>query len=152
MIVAGGIDWRFADPSADALVGFNASSLSASPLAHNLIDQLGAGQRITEADMRKIFEALSGVNQVAISVRDNRILVMVTGRRQGSTLPALEAGWKSVPVGGNAMLVGHAEAVDQAVQRIAMEGTATELTRAAVERQSSDLGPSGRPNWPVHKL
>jgi hypothetical protein len=29
LIVVGGIDWRFADPSADALVGFNFSALSA---------------------------------------------------------------------------------------------------------------------------
>ena len=66
---AGGIDWRFADPSADALAVLNCSKLKASPLAHSLIDQLGASQRITGADMLKIFEALSGVNQVAISVR-----------------------------------------------------------------------------------
>jgi hypothetical protein len=137
VIVAGGIDWRFADPLADALVGFNASSLSTSPLAHNLIDQLGASQGLTAAAMQKIFEGLSGVNQVAISVRDNQIVVMVTGRRPDSTLPPLQAGWKTVPVSGNAMLVGHAEAVDQAVQRIAMEGAPSELTRSAEERQAS---------------
>ena len=137
VIVAGGIDWRFADPLADALVGFNAGKLSTSPLAHSLIDQLGASQGLSAADMQRIFEGLSGVNQVAISVHDNRIVVMLTGRRPDSTLPALEGGWKTVPVAGNALLVGHAEAVDQAVQRIALEGSPSELTRSAEELQAS---------------
>src|ERR1035438_1592788 len=30
-VVSGGIDWRFADPLADALAGFNFKGLSASP-------------------------------------------------------------------------------------------------------------------------
>jgi len=41
-----------------------------------------------------------------------------------------------VPVSGSAMLVGHAEAVDQAVQRIAMKGPPSELTRLAEERHA----------------
>ncbi len=121
MIVVGGIDWRFADPVADALVGINISRLSASPLGGSLIAQLGANQGLTEADMLKIFEGLSGVDQVALSVRDNRIVAMVTGRFTNSTLPAPEAGLKAVPVSGNAMLGGHADAADQALQRIAMK-------------------------------
>src|SRR5437868_8491541 len=62
LITVGGIDWRFADPSADALLGLNFSGLSASPLARNLIAQLGARQGLTE-DLRKIFDGLSGVDQ-----------------------------------------------------------------------------------------
>src|SRR5260370_30226367 len=92
VIVVGGIDWRFADPVADALVGINISRLSASPLGASLIAQLGANQVLAEADMLKIFEGLSGVDQVALSVRDNRIVAMVTGRSTNSTLPAPEAG------------------------------------------------------------
>src|SRR5262245_50701196 len=42
VIVVGGIDWRFADPSADAIVGFNVSGLRASPLAQSLMVRLGA--------------------------------------------------------------------------------------------------------------
>src|SRR5262245_26208824 len=34
------------------------------------------------------------------------------------------------------MLIGHADAVDMAIRRIAMKGTATELTRLAEERQA----------------
>src|SRR5262245_13558571 len=37
IIVVGGIDWQFADPSADALVGLNLAALSASPLGGSLI-------------------------------------------------------------------------------------------------------------------
>jgi hypothetical protein len=137
LIVVGGIDWRFADPLADALIGFNFSRLSASPLARSLIAQLGARQGLTEADLRKIFDGLSGVDQLVLSVRDDRVVVMVTGRVTDLNLPAPEAGMKAVPVSGSAMLVGHAEAVDQAVQRIAMNGPPSELTRLAEERQAT---------------
>jgi hypothetical protein len=137
LIEVGGIDWRFADPFADALVGFNFSGLSASPLARSLIVQLGASQGLTEADMRKIFDGLSGVDQVALSARGNRVVVMVTGSVADSTFPAPEAGFKALPVSGNAMLVGHADAVDQAAQRIAMKVPPAELTRLAEERQAS---------------
>jgi hypothetical protein len=136
-IVVGGIDWRFADPSADALVGFNFSALSASPLARKLIAQLGVSQGLTGVDMRKILDGLSGVDQVALSVRDNRIVIMVTSETN-STLPTLEAGWKAVPVSGNVMLIGHADAVDEAVRRIAMKGPLDESARLSEERQTNN--------------
>jgi hypothetical protein len=146
IIVISGIDWRFADPFADTLAGFNFSGLSTSPLARNLIAQLGASQGLTEADLRKIFDGLSGVDQVALSIRDNEIVAMVTGNVTDSTLPASEAGWKAVPVSANAMLVGHPEAVDQATQRIAMKLPLAEFTRLAVERQAGSdfwvIGPA----------
>ncbi len=136
MIVIGGIDWRFADPFPDALVGFNLSSLAASPLARGLIVQLGARQGLTEADVQKIFDGLSDVDQVAFSARGDQVVVMVTGHATDSSLPAPEAGWKSVPVSGDAVLVGTATAVDQAVRRMAMKGPPNELTRMAEERQA----------------
>jgi hypothetical protein len=146
IIVISGIDWRFADPFADTLAGFNFSGLSTSPLARNLIAQLGASQGLSEADLRKIFDGLSGVDQIALSIRDNQIVAMLTGNVTDSTLPAPEAGWKALPVSANAMLVGHPEAVDQAAQRIAMKLPLAEFTRLAVERQTGSdfwaIGPA----------
>jgi hypothetical protein len=133
VIVVGGIDWRFADPVADALVGFNFSRLSASPLARNLIAQLGASQGLTESDIQKIFDGMSGVDQVALSVRDNRVVVMVIGGVTDSNRPAPDTGFKAVPVSGNAMLFGHADAVDQAVQRMAMKSPPEELSHLVAE-------------------
>src|SRR5713101_179137 len=133
VIVVGGIDWRFADPFADALVGFNFNRLSASPLARNLIAQLGASQRLTESDIQKIFDGMSGVDQVALSVRDNRVVAMVIGGVTDSNRPAPDTGFKAVPVSGSAMLVGHADAVDQAVQRMAMKSPPAELSRLTAE-------------------
>jgi hypothetical protein len=127
VIVAPSIDWRFADPSADALAAFNFSKLSASPLARGLLAQLVAGQGATEADIRKIFAGLCGADKIALSLRDNQIVMMITGRAPDSILPTLETGWKAVPAPGNATLLGHAEAVDRAAQRIAMEGPPADL-------------------------
>jgi len=118
-IDAAGIDWRFADPSADALAVLDCRNLSASSLALNLINQLGADQGLSQAEVQSIFRGLSAVDHVALSVRENRIVLMVTGRSRDSILLAPETGWKAMPLEGSAVLIGHADAVDQAAQRIA---------------------------------
>jgi hypothetical protein len=141
VITVGGIDWRFADPLADAVVGFNFSGISGSPLARSLVTTLGTKQRLTEADIQKIFDGISDVDQVALSVRNasgnSRVVAMITGHVADTTLPAPEAGMKAVPVSGGVMLIGHADAVDQAMQRIAMRGPATDLTRSYEARQAN---------------
>jgi len=136
-MVVGSVDWRFADPSADVLLGFNFSELAASPLARTLIAQLGARQSLTDADVKKILDGLSGIDQIAVSVRDNRFVVMLTGGVTETTLPSPEAGMKYVPISGAAMLFGSADAVDQAARRIAMKSPLPELARSAEERQAS---------------
>lgn len=142
MLEIGGIDWRFADPFADALVGFNFSALSASPLVRSMVNQLGAREGITEAEMQKIFDGLSGLDQVVLSIRNNRIVVMITGSVADTTLPRPEAGLKAFPISASAMLVGHADAVDQAVQRIAAKAQPAEWSRTAEELQrSSEFSP-----------
>jgi len=137
VIVIGGIDWRFADPFADALVGLNFSRISASPIARGVIATLGAKQGLTEVDVQKMFDGLSGVDQVALSVRNNQVVAMITGSVADSKLPSSEPGLKAVPISAGAMLVGHADAVNQAMQRIAMKSSPTELMGLAEERQAS---------------
>jgi hypothetical protein len=103
---------------------------------------LGAIEGVIEADMKRKLDGLVGVGQVAISTRDSHIVAMITGVSV-SSLPALEAGWKAVSVSADAtadatndtILVGHADAVDQAVQRIAINAPLSESTRLAQERQ-----------------
>jgi hypothetical protein len=137
VIVVGGLDWRFPDPSADALAGFNFSGLSTSPIARKLIGQLGASQGLSEPDIQKAFNRLCGVDKVALSVHDSKIVAMVTGGAAASTLPTVEAGWKAVRVSPSAILIGHADAVDQAVQRIALKGPQAESTRSAERLQAT---------------
>jgi hypothetical protein len=141
MITVAAIDWRFADPFADAMVGFNFSGLAGSPLARSLVTFLGTKQGLREADIQKIFDGLSDVDQVALSVRNSsgnsRVVAMITGHVADTTLPAPEAGMKAVPVSGGVMVIGHSDAVDQAMQRIAMKGPATELTRSYEARQAN---------------
>jgi hypothetical protein len=140
LMEVGGIDWRFADPFADVLAGFDLEGLAASPLARGLIAQLGATQGLTDADIGKMFDGLSGVDQAALSVTarggSERIVVMITGRVTDLQLPAPEAGMKAVTISGSALLMGHAAAVDEAAQRIAMKWPASELAREAEELQA----------------
>jgi hypothetical protein len=143
-IDAAGIDWRFADPSADALAVLDCRKLSASPVARGLIDRLGAAQGLSQADVQNIVRGLSSVDQVALSVRDNRIVLMAVGRARDTILPAPQAGWKSISLAGNELLIGHAEAVDQAAQRILSASPLGELAGMAQQRQgNSDFWAAG---------
>ena len=87
MIVVGGIDWRFADPLADTLVGLNFSGLAASTLARSLIAQLGASQGLTEVDLQKIMNGK--VNDVALGAGDILVIPDSSGKR--ATTRAIEA-------------------------------------------------------------
>jgi hypothetical protein len=137
---AGGIDWRFADPSPDVLVGFNVRRLSTSTLARSLMVKLGASQNLTDADMQKIFDGLAGIDQAALSIHDDRIVFMLAGRVADSTFTGLGQSWKATQISESAILVGHADAVDQALQRLAIKTQPAAFARLAAERQAdSDL-------------
>jgi len=142
-IDAAGIDWRFADPSADALAALNCSKLPGSSFAHSVIDQLASNQGLSPAEAQNIFRALSGVSQVALSVRADTVLILVTGRAADAILPALQSGWKSIPVGEHALLIGQAAAVDQASRRLSMDSALGELPQTAQQR------PAGSEFWVV---
>jgi hypothetical protein len=131
-----GINWRFADPLADSLVSASFNSLSPSPLARFVMSAVAANQGLKEANMGPIFDAFSSVNQVAVSLRGDQTLIMVSGCSKECSVPALEAGWKALPT-DNGMLIGPAEAVDQAAQRIAANGPLPELARSARNLQAN---------------
>jgi len=136
-IDAVGIDWRFADPAADLVAVLDSSRLSTSTLSHNLLDQLGSNQGLTQEEQQTVFRALSGVSQVAISVHDGAILMLVTGRAEGSVLPALESSWKAVPLSDSTVLIGPAAAVDEASQRLNSYDEPGELASIALQRPAS---------------
>ncbi len=136
-IMVGGIDWRFADPFPDALVGFDLGSLSASPQARTLVNSLGAKAGLKESDVQKLFDNLADVDQAAFSVKGERVVVMITGRITESPLPAPEAGMKAVPVTGG-LLIGHAEQVDQALRRMQSNFPPSELAQVAQQYQSQN--------------
>lgn len=136
-IIAGAIDWRFADPSAGTLVGFHAREIAASPIARKVIARLAATQGLAPVDAEKLMERLNAVAQVGISIHQDQMVVMLTGRSAESTLPPLESGWKAASVAGNAVLVGHVDAVDQAIQRLAKNDPPSELMGLAMSRQAT---------------
>lgn len=133
-IDAAGIDWRFADPAADALGVLSWSKLPPESFAHSMVDQLASNLGINPTAVQNAFRALSGVNQVAISVRGDATLILVTGRPADAILPALDRGWKSANVGNGHLLVGRADAVDQALQRLSVASGLGELPQKAQQR------------------
>jgi len=135
-IVVGGVDWRFADPSADALVTMSFNNIEPSPLAQFVMSAFGASQGVKQADMEKIIQAFSGVQQVALSLRGDQVLMMVSGGSPDAVTPALEPGWKAVPA-GTSMLIGPAAQVDLAMQRIIKDDPVPELARSAARRQAN---------------
>jgi ribosomal protein L27 len=112
------------------------SKVSASPVGHDLIDQLGATGGLSRADVQNILRGLSSVHQVALSIRQDRVVLLVTGRAPDTILPSPEAGWKAVSLGGDALLIGHSDAVDQAFQRLLTSSPLSELASKAQERQA----------------
>jgi hypothetical protein len=98
---------------------------------------LGARQGLTETDVQKIVDRLSGVDQVAISIRDNHVVAMITGHVTESSVAPLEAGLKTAVVSGKSMLLGHADAVDEAVRRLATQDSAADLKQFAEQRHAS---------------
>ena len=83
-----------------------------------MITQLGAQKGLSDADVQKILDRLADAEQVAISVRNEKVVVMLTGPVAEQALAAPEPGLKTVPLNNGTILMGHADAVDQAVQRI----------------------------------
>jgi hypothetical protein len=136
MMMVAAIDWRFVDPFADAVVGINFGRIADSSLAHALVLQLGAKAGLTEADVKKLFDGLSGLDQIALSVRDNKVVAMLTGAEADAAPPAAEAGMKAVSVSAGVMLFGTAEAVDQAAQRIHSKFPLSDMAKSAQERQA----------------
>lgn len=142
LVSVGAIDWRFADPAAGIVAGFNFSSLSASPVAGKLIAELGAQQGLSEADVAKLFQTLSGLDQLGISIHDGDILMMLSGDFADLTPP--QPGWKTVTISGGSLLMGNSAAVDAAIKRIEALGPAADVSRAARQRQAaSDLWITG---------
>jgi hypothetical protein len=136
VIVAGGVDWRFADPAADVLVTMSFNNLEPSPLAQFVMSAFGASQGLTEMNMEEIIQAFSGVQQVALSLRGDQILMMVNGCSPDTTVPALEPGWKAVPA-GTSMVIGATAQVDLAIQRLSKDDPPPELARSAARRQAN---------------
>ncbi|HLG99060.1 MAG TPA: hypothetical protein VKX49_22300 [Bryobacteraceae bacterium] len=121
VIVVGGIDWRFVDPQADAVAGFNFSAGPISALDRSIIQEFARQQGFTGEKTGKILDALSGVGQIVLSVRGNETVAIVTGGAADAARAALDLGWKLVPLPGNDVLIGPAEAVDGAAQRVALQ-------------------------------
>ncbi len=136
-IAASAFDWRFADPLADVVMGFNVTSIAASPLARDLVSSLGARQNLSGADIKKLFDGLAAFDQIAVSVHENQMVAMLTGAVNDANLPPSQPGMKAYPISAKAMLFGSTEAVDQAVQRITAKAPLSELALAAQERQAS---------------
>lgn len=137
MVVLGGIDWRFADPNADLLIGFNFSGVATSPLTRGVIVQLGAQQGLSAAEIDEIVDRIGDIDQVAISVRNNQTVALITGHVAETPMQAPEAGVKFVQLSANAILMGHTEAVNWAQFRMNFNGDLPELVQQAAARQRS---------------
>jgi hypothetical protein len=137
VIVVGAINWRFADSNAETLAGFNVSKLLESPWARRLIAEVAADQGLDEPEILKIFDRLSNVIHIGISLRGEQVVLMVTGGVADLALPELDSGWKSERAGASTMLIGSTEAVDQSLLRIATQSGLGEFASIAEQRHAA---------------
>ena len=141
-VVSGAMKWQFADPSTDLIAGINVRGLAGSHIARGLIVFLAANRGLAQTDVEKLFEKLSEVDQITVSIRDNQVVAFVIGQVPDSVIqagvkPLTAPGLKVVTVSRNAMLFGHTDAVDQAAARIASASPPSELTRLAAMHRDS---------------
>ena len=129
------IDWSFADPGSDLLIGFHPGNLAASPLERKLLVQLAGQRNLGESDVANLLDRLSGVDEAAIAIRGDRMVALLLMRDAGFTIPSPGEGMKAVQASAKLILVGHNDAVDQAVKRLATDSAPDELVRAAEDRQ-----------------
>ena len=133
-------DWRFAHPGATLVGGIRVESLLQSPIFNKLIEQSTAKDPAKSAMVGMMRQALSGVTEVRISIRDignNKepdVLTLVTGHiDDASTAGLLTADnkMKMHRIDANTMLLGEAASIDEAVRRLARP---VGLESAAVKR------------------
>ena len=111
-----------------------------------MIAQLGAQKGFSDADVQKILDRLADAEQVAISVRNGKVVVMLTGPVAEQALAAPEPGLKTVPLNNGTILMGHADAVDQAVQRITWKDRLRLLHKLpSSARPAPNCGPPAAP-------
>ena len=105
------------------------------------ISAFAAGQGL--GDVQQLFEGLGDLDHVALSIRKGKVVAFLAGRVTNTTMPASALGLKAEQVSTNSMLVGHADSVDQAMQRMASATpiSAMALTAARIRQ--------GVPFWAV---
>lgn len=136
------MNWKFADPSADVIAGISVKALTASDLAKHLVGQLAIQGGLSQPDVDALFQKLSDTEQVTVSVKNNQVVAFVIGQVpdaivQSGSLTFADTGLKAVQVSRFAMLVGHVQAVDQALARIADGAPISGLTTLAEMRARS---------------
>ncbi|HEY3740283.1 MAG TPA: hypothetical protein VGL53_10585 [Bryobacteraceae bacterium] len=140
--VGSAMNWKFADPASDVIAGVSVKALASSDVAKHLVGLLATQGGLSQPDIDALFQKLSDVDQVIVSVKNNQIVAFVIGPvpdaiiQVGSvTFP--DTGLKAVQVSKFAMLVGHVAAVDQALARIADGAPLSGLTPIAELRARS---------------
>ena len=115
--------------------------------AHDDLSQLVAQKGFSDADVQKILDRLADAEQVGISLHNNKVVVMLTGPVAEQALTVPEPGLKTVPLNNGTILMGHADAVDWAVQRVNWKGQLSPLLQSGVEQRqaSAELWVIGGP-------
>jgi hypothetical protein len=87
--------------------------------------------------VQKILDRLADAEQVGLSLHNDKVVVMLTGPAAEQALAVPEPELKIVPLNNGTVLLGHADAVDWAVQRINWKGQLSPLAQSAEQRQAN---------------
>jgi hypothetical protein len=94
------------------------SALRDSALARQLLLAIGSKQGLKEAVLQRVFEVLSGVDQIAVSLNNNRAVALLVGHVSEAMFPSPQPGMRAVQVSENALLFGQSSEVTDARQRM----------------------------------
>jgi hypothetical protein len=145
------LDWRFAHPKPDLLLNLNVGRIARSAdVAQSLRESFHMTSDADRAKIDMILKMVGSIERVQISLRSTQMkndpdyLVLVTGNldpmvRQMLMQPTLGAQAASREVSPNAILIGKAASMDQAVRR--MSGAPSSFVAGGLS--SSDLWIAG---------
>ena len=126
-VLSAEVDWRFAHPGADILLGFNLKRLAASPAGGLFRQALGSGGSLNQERLRM----LEDVEEMYISVRTKYVkgrpsgeplgVILVVGNFENGTMTKLLAkqpqlAWRLID--RRTMLLGDEESMAAAVERL----------------------------------
>ena len=112
-------DWRFAHPRADGLIAIRAAALAQSPLLRELLARFPRSFQMNAQKATSTLAQLGALDEAWISIRSGDFLALLQGRLNFPPgFVQLGNGMTSYRISRSAVVVGRAESVADAVERL----------------------------------
>jgi hypothetical protein len=106
VIQIGELDWRFAHPHPDLLIGIDMENLLGSELMRTLLREWAGKLGATVQEQEKMLSGMSDVKRVLISIQNRDLLAMMIGKIDNVPVGVQLGGMKFTPISSDTVLMG----------------------------------------------